>query len=252
MNERTRASGERALGIGLSAVAALIAITCGSRGQLEHGPIAPLVVSAAAGAGVEAGSGAGSGAGRGSGRGHGRGCGLRAAGTGTGSGASGVMGRFFRDLAGLEAGTRREMVRIFWLGDSHTAADYLTGALRARFEKRFGVGGPGFVRVGVKAYRHTQVRGTCDGPWKIEPMPPPRRTLFDDGVFGLGGMRAMPDGGPAQETFELSPGSARGRLRWQLWFSLKDGASFRLTAGRRLASDHTGEPGSGVTGCGFR
>jgi lysophospholipase L1-like esterase len=117
------------------------------------------------------------------------------------------------------------------LGDSHTAADYLTGALRARLEKRFGVGGPGFVRVGLKPYRHSQVRWSCDGPWKIEPVPPPRRTLFDDGVFGLGGMRALPYGGPAQASFELSPGAANGRLHWQLWFSLKDGASFRLTLG---------------------
>lgn len=141
------------------------------------------------------------------------------------------MGRFFRDLAGLEGGTRREPVRIFWLGDSHTAADYLTGALRARFEQRFGVGGPGFVRVGVRSYRHSQVHSVCDGSWRVEPVPPARRTLFDDGVFGLGGMRAMPDGGPAQARFELTAGAARGRLHWQLWFSLKDGASFRLTLG---------------------
>jgi lysophospholipase L1-like esterase len=42
-------------------------------------------------------------------------------------------------------------------------------------------------------------------------------------------MRAMPDGGPAQASFELSPGSAHGRLHWQVWFSLQEGASFRLT-----------------------
>ena len=87
------------------------------------------------------------------------------------------------------------------------------------------------MRVGLKSYRHTQVRWACDGPWKIEPVPPPRRTLFDDGVFGLGGMRAMPEGGPAQASFQLSQGSALGRLRWQVWFSLNEGASFRLTLG---------------------
>jgi len=123
------------------------------------------------------------------------------------------------------------MLRIVWLGDSHTAADYLTGALRARLEKRFGVGGPGFVRVGLKPYRHTQVRWSCDGAWKIEPVPPPRRTLFDDGVFGLGGIRAVPDGAPAQASFELTPGSVRGSAHWQIWFSLKEGASFRVTLG---------------------
>jgi len=225
MNDDARVRRTRALSVALAAVAALIAVTCASQGTLEHGPIAPLLPSAAGGAAATAQGLAGSDAGS-------------RAGTGmlpetVGQGATGqpVMGRFLRDLAGLEAGTRTEPVKIFWLGDSHTAADYLTGALRTRLQKRFGVGGPGFVRVGFKPYRHSQVRCSCDGPWKIEPVPPPRRTLFDDGVFGLGGMRAAPEGGPAQASFELSPGSARGRLRWQLWFSLETGASFRVTLG---------------------
>jgi len=231
MSEKMRAQVERGLGVALSAVAALIAVTCASRGTLEHGPIAPLLVSAAGGGagGGDAHSGAGTGTGA-SASAAGRAGADASTSTGTGARATG-MGRFFRDLAGLEAGTRREAVRIFWLGDSHTAADYLTGALRARLQARFKVGGPGFLRVGLKPYRHTQVRWSCDGPWKIEPVPPPRRTLFDDGVFGLGGMRALPEGGPAQASFELSQGSARGRLHWQLWFSLKDSASFRLTLG---------------------
>ncbi len=232
MSERVRAQVERGLGLGLSVLAALIAVTCGSRGTLEHGPIAPLGVVSAAGAAGEVGAGMGGGLGLGVGAG-GRDPEL---GSGTSTGTLTFtegrgLGRFFRDLAGLEVRTRREAVRIFWLGDSHTAADYLTGALRALFQARFGVGGPGFVRVGLKPYRHTQVRWACDGPWKIEPVPPARRTLFDDGVFGLGGMRAMPDGGSAQASFELSPGSASGRLHWQLWFSLKDGERFRLTLG---------------------
>jgi lysophospholipase L1-like esterase len=160
------------------------------------------------------------------------------------------LARLNRALAELSAGTRREAVRILWLGDSHTAADYLTGALRARLEKRFGVGGPGFVRVGLKPYRHTQVRWACDGPWKIEPTQPARRTPFDDGVFGLGGMRALPQGGPAQASFELSPGSVNGRLHWQLWFSLAAGESFRLTLGGvsqvvTLASPVAELPGAG-------
>ncbi|HEY3252977.1 MAG TPA: GDSL-type esterase/lipase family protein [Polyangiaceae bacterium] len=225
MSERVRAQLERALGVGLAAIAALIAVTCGSRGSLQRGPSAPVLVHAGG-----ASAGTAGGAGMGSGLGLGGGGADAGSGTGTGAGAgTGVMGRFFRDLAGLEGGARREAVRIYWLGDSHTAADYLTGTLRARLEARFGAGGPGFVRVGLKAYRHTQVRWACDGPWRIEPIPLPRRTLFDDGVFGLGGLRAMPDGGPAQASFELTPGSLSGRARWQLWFSLKEGQSFRLT-----------------------
>jgi lysophospholipase L1-like esterase len=242
MSERIQAQVERGLGVALSAVAALIAVTCASRGTLEHGPIAPLVLSAAGGGGAAGSAGVQAAAGTGTVTGTGRsdadaGTARADAGPSTGrveaaaSASPGTVGmrRFFRDLAGLEAGTRRESVRILWLGDSHTAADYLTGGVRARLQARFKAGGPGFVRVGLKPYRHTQVRWSCDGPWKIEPVPPPRRTLFDDGVFGLGGMRALPEGGPAQASFELSQGSANGRLHWQVWFSLKPGASFRLT-----------------------
>lgn len=229
MNEPLRAQLERALAVALAAGAALIALTCGSRATLEHGPIAPLVPSAAG-----AGGGNPETASAGVAPAPASSAPMReVADTGAvvAAGAGKPMARFFRDLAGLEAGTRTEMVRIFWLGDSHTAADYLTGAVRNRLETRFGVGGPGFVRIGLKPYRHTQVRWACDGPWKIEPVPPPRRTPFDDGVFGLGGLRAFPDGAPAQASFEVSPGSARGRLHWQLWFSLKEGSSFRLTLG---------------------
>jgi lysophospholipase L1-like esterase len=50
-------------------------------------------------------------------------------------------------------------------------------------------------------------------------------------VFGLGGMRSFPEEAPAQAAFELSPGTAHGQLHWQLWFSLGEGASFRVSLG---------------------
>src|SRR5215204_3556240 len=61
--------------------------------------------------------------------------------------------RLYAALAGLEAKSRDDHVRIVWYGDSHTAADYLTGTVRRRLETRFGAGGPGFVRVGTSPYR---------------------------------------------------------------------------------------------------
>jgi len=222
---------ERGLSVGLAAVAALIAVTCASRSRLEHGPIAPLVLGAAGGSSVDPGSGGGSGLGSAAGAGSASRFEPVAPGALAAHAGARGLGRFYAGLAGLEARTRTSSVRIVWLGDSHTAADYLTGALRTRLQKRFGVGGPGFVRVGLKPYRHSQVRWSCDGPWKIEPVPPARRTSFDDGVFGLGGMRALPEGGAAQASFELTPASVLGRARWQLWFSLKPGASFRVTLG---------------------
>ncbi|HEY3667549.1 MAG TPA: GDSL-type esterase/lipase family protein, partial [Polyangiaceae bacterium] len=159
--------------------------------------------------------------------------------------------RFYTDLAALEQHKRKTSVRVLWLGDSHTAADYLTGALRAALQIRFGAGGPGFVRVGTKPYRHTQVRWSCDGPWRVEPAQPSRRSPFDDGVFGFDGMRAFPDGAPTQAAFALSPGTAHGQLHWQLWFSLGEGASFRVTLGgvSQVVSHGSGTPE--LPGAGF-
>jgi len=112
MSESVRAQLERGLSVGLSAVAALIAVTCASQGTLSHGPIAPLVPSSAgAGGGTNAGSGGSAGSGAGAG---GRDADARAAAKAPSANAG--MSRFFRDLYGLSIGTRREWVRIFWLG----------------------------------------------------------------------------------------------------------------------------------------
>jgi lysophospholipase L1-like esterase len=89
------------------------------------------------------------------------------------------------------------------------------------------------VRVGLKSYRHSQVRFASDGPWRIEPPQPARRSVFDDGLFGLSGMRAFPSGRPAFASFEVRSGAAHGQLNWQVWFSLPKGASFRLQFGHR-------------------
>ena len=233
MTEPNAARLERALSLGLATVAALVAITCASRGALEHGPIEPIVPLNGGSSGV-AGAAA-----------------LAPAQSSEPSAPLATPGapssalppspqpvadptqlalpHFYADLSGLEHKQRSAPVRLLWLGDSHTAADFLTGSLRTRLQARFGVGGPGFVRVGMKPYRHSQLHWSCDGAWKLEPVPPPRRTPFDDGVFGLGGVRAFPDGAPAQASYEVSAGAARGRLAWHLWYSLTDGASFRLT-----------------------
>ncbi|HEY1537091.1 MAG TPA: hypothetical protein VGF76_23890, partial [Polyangiaceae bacterium] len=227
--ESRRLQLERGIWLGLAGVAALIGVTCASRGQLENAaktPVsaAPSASAASPGAAPAAASSAEA---------------ASAAPQAVLAGPSPSppatdptrleLRHFYGDLASLEQRKRKTPVRILWLGDSHTAADYLTGALRARLQTRFGAAGPGFVRIGVKPYRHTQVRWSCDGPWRVEPAQPARRTQFDDGVFGFGGMRAFPDEAPAQAAFELSPGTAHGQLHWQVWFSLGDGASFRVS-----------------------
>ncbi|MEO8902162.1 MAG: GDSL-type esterase/lipase family protein [Polyangiaceae bacterium] len=217
----------RGVALALAGLAALVGITCASRAQLNppvkqassaaSAPPAPVPpVSSASGALQPAAAPVAS-------------TDLAAPSAAASDPTQLELPHFYADLAGLEQRKRKTAVRIFWLGDSHTAADYLTGALRARLQTRFGAGGPGFVRVGVKPYRHTQVRWGSDGPWRIEPAQPARRTPFDDGVFALGGIRSFPDGAPAQAGFELSPGTAHGQVHWQVWFSLGEAASFRVS-----------------------
>ncbi|MEO6598584.1 MAG: GDSL-type esterase/lipase family protein [Polyangiaceae bacterium] len=232
MTDTHKSKLERALGLGLAVVAALVAVTCGSRGKLELGPTTPLSLPAAP-AGASGLAGAPSLASSQSSE-----LALPSPSLSAGSPsrpsptidpARLELRHFYADLGALEQKRRTQPLRILWLGDSHTAADFLTGSLRARLQARFGAGGPGFVRVGLKSYRHTEVHSSSDGAWKVEPVPPARRSPFDDGVFGLGGIRAYPDGATAHASYEVTAGSARGRLGWQLWYSLPEGASFRLT-----------------------
>ncbi|HEX6767098.1 MAG TPA: GDSL-type esterase/lipase family protein [Polyangiaceae bacterium] len=143
------------------------------------------------------------------------------------------LGRFYAALAGLEAKKRTDSVRIVWFGDSHTAADYLTGAVRRRLEMRFGSGGPGFVRVGASPYRHDGVRVLRDGKWKLSPEPPARRTLEGDGIFGLGGLLALPTSKEARVEIRVDPKRIHGTIRYDLVYQAKPGASFRLTIGKK-------------------
>src|SRR6185312_7646096 len=89
----------------------------------------------------------------------------------------------FRDaLDALGSGRRTEPVRIAWLGDSHTAADFWTDAVRTALVARFGDGGPGFVSIGRKDYRHAGVKATRDGRWHTFPRKPSLWVRQEDGV----------------------------------------------------------------------
>ncbi len=98
--------------------------------------------------------------------------------------------RLFAALDRLEHGDHPESVRIAWFGDSHTAADFLTGEVRERLQSRFGNGGPGFVRIGVESGRHAQVATQRRGKWRQLPRVPTLYKQQDDGVFGVSGLAA--------------------------------------------------------------
>mgnify|MGYP003634490713 FL=1 len=55
----------------------------------------------------------------------------------------------FEALAATEVGQRDRPVHILQIGDSHTAGDRITGAVRARLQARFGNGGRGVLPPGI-------------------------------------------------------------------------------------------------------
>ena len=59
-----------------------------------------------------------------------------------------ALAYFFDQLHQLEADPKSQLVRIIQFGDSHTAADVFTGALRTLFQEKFGDGGAGFSYAG--------------------------------------------------------------------------------------------------------
>lgn len=77
----------------------------------------------------------------------------------------------FQALEATEAGGRDRPVHILQIGDSHTAGDRITGALRARWQARFGAGGRGVLPPGVPyaGYAPMQVEvTTADWPMRTD------------------------------------------------------------------------------------
>jgi lysophospholipase L1-like esterase len=121
-----------------------------------------------------------------------------------------ALKRFFEALAALDDGTATGDVRIVQFGDSHTAADMLTGTARRALQTRFGDGGRGFVAIG-KPWRsywqegvhspgstrdwHTlSLLGKIDhGKW-----------VFGDGCYGLGGVCMVTNHPGARAWSEIS------------------------------------------------
>jgi lysophospholipase L1-like esterase len=144
------------------------------------------------------------------------------------------LASFRAALAELGAGRRTTPVRVLWLGDSHTSADFTTDVVRGALWKRYGSGGPGFVRLGVQPYRHSRARVEQGGKWQRKPEQPSRRSLVADGVFGLCGMRTVPEPG-AWASVQLK-GAALERdatVRWSILHRLPKGASLELELGKK-------------------
>lgn len=152
--------------------------------------------------------------------------------------------RFFAALEALEKRQRNDHVRVLWLGDSHTAADYMTDRVRRALQQRFGAGGPGFVRVGLGTYRHAGLKVMRDGKWRIEPSPPARRSRQDDGAFGFAGLRAVGD--PfSRAVIELTGSERDTLLRFEVLYDVVQPAKLELKLGEKravLGTEHGSPP----------
>ena len=139
--------------------------------------------------------------------------------------------RLFAALHGLEKGQRQDHVRILWFGDSHTAADFMSNAVREGM-KRFKSGGPGHISIGMKPYRHGMIKSELIGGFRVEPSSPALGQRQNDGVFGLAGVRSVPETWEAKAVLTPYLRSVRGRARWELIYRLPPGANFRLRIGK--------------------
>jgi lysophospholipase L1-like esterase len=136
----------------------------------------------------------------------------------------------FRALRDLKEHARKQPVRVLWLGDSHTYADFWPDALRGPLQARFGNGGPGYLLIGIEPYRHAGVQEKRTGLFHHEPIAPSTAEREADGVFGLGGMRALPAAGDASVEMRLEPDAVSGRASFTVLYRLtRPGASFRVS-----------------------
>ena len=137
-----------------------------------------------------------------------------------GPGPGHELDRFYAALRGLEKHTRHEHVRLAWLGDSHGASDLWSGPLREWLQAHFGNGGPGFVHLGYKSYRHDGIRHEVRGRWAVSPKGPATAVRTGDGVFGLGGvLLAGSEDGPRAGLTVTDPG-APPALTWDVCYKL--------------------------------
>lgn len=134
--------------------------------------------------------------------------------------AGDVLATFYAALRDLQGGSRKRHVRVMWLGDSHGAADFWSGSLRAALQKRFGNGGPGFVHVGIREYRHDGLKVTFNGKgrWKTRPKNPATRSATGDGVFGLGGIMLLGAPDLPMPSIALTDADIPKRLTWDLCY----------------------------------
>lgn len=133
-----------------------------------------------------------------------------------------ALDRVFARLADLDR-TRDGHVRILHLGDSHVAADYITGTIRSSLQYRFGDAGRGFVAIDQRSEyggRRLHRKG-----WK-------RARIVDQGMagkaFGFSGMSLESQRAGAKVDFMLMGEDASVTV---FYHANKNGSNLRVLVG---------------------
>lgn len=124
--------------------------------------------------------------------------------------------RFFDALAKLEAGQSQDDVRITQFGDSHTAADIQTAAVRRALQARFGDGGRGFVAIGRpwKKWFQDGVRVGMSNEWAPDRGKVEKGKLVGDGVYGLSGIGLFTRQHGARAWTDMNAKTSRAELAY--------------------------------------
>lgn len=157
------------------------------------------------------------------------------------------LAAFWEQIRQLTEHQRREHVRVLWLGDSHTAADFWVQPVRKLLSDVAGSGGPGYLQVGLGVYRHGAARVESTGRWRTVPSAP---SYFvgpqGDATFGLAGMRTVPKPG-AEATIKVYQKALQGSVQWQVIYRLPNpGSRFRVRLEPGEALEVTAELGTAL------
>jgi lysophospholipase L1-like esterase len=128
------------------------------------------------------------------------------------------LARFFDHLATLDAGSAHDDVRVLQYGDSHTASDLGTAAVRKLLQSRFGDGGRGFVSIGKpwNTYWQDGIHGGMSPEFEPLKTHVKDNRVFGDGCYGLLGVGIGADAGGARAWTEVTPRFSRVELDyWQ-------------------------------------
>jgi lysophospholipase L1-like esterase len=100
-----------------------------------------------------------------------------------------ALANFFAALSQVSSGRKIEPVRVLHFGDSHVAADVLTGEIRRNLQNQFGDGGAGYlVPTNPMSTKRLGVSSGATSGWQVEGI---GGRMEKDNIYGLAGINLV-------------------------------------------------------------